>query len=315
MVESGAVKTLIGVVNTPYWPPTLREAAAGFLMHLAEEWPNIERSLGGTEEIQKAMVELIKTKTPLLEMRAARYLGRMTFSTPYLQPKPRGAMAGVKHNISKLDGITQLVKLLIRCHKRYTILLASPNGFNFRPRRISDAEDDKSNQFEKDCNNLGVSDPRGPPDPSTRSSGPGGGKEGGGIREPTSGPVGIERGCKEGVWRTEMVFGRSCEGSGRGQTGRGVTGRASEGWRRGQVKGRGGNRGMVVKDGEGICKGMCRPSGGWEGMGTKEPSKGSCRGKRSRGWGAEGRFANLRCHPPAPHRRCWSATTTPCAPS
>ena len=65
-------------------------------------------------------------------------------------------MSATKESIAKLDGITQLVKLATRCQKRYTILLTT-SQVNFRPRRLSDSQDDKNSApFERDCNNLPV---------------------------------------------------------------------------------------------------------------------------------------------------------------
>ena len=156
VVMQGAVETLIHIANTEYWPPTVREAAAGHLMHLGEEWSNIKH-IGGTPQIQAVMINLIRSKHPLLEMRAARYIGRMACSMPYLQPKPKAAMSATKENLANLDAISQLVKLATRCQKRYTILLTT-SQVNFRPRRMSDANSDNNSlQFEKDCNNLAVS--------------------------------------------------------------------------------------------------------------------------------------------------------------
>ena len=149
------METLINIANTEYWPPTVREAAAGHLMHMAEEWSNIKH-VGGTSQIQAVMIKLILSKHPMLEMRAARYIGRMTCSTPYLQPKPKAAMSATKESIAKLGGITQLVKLATRCQKRYTILLTT-SQVNFRPRGPSDSQGvQNAIPFEKDCNNLPV---------------------------------------------------------------------------------------------------------------------------------------------------------------
>eukprot|EP00191_Tetraselmis_sp_GSL018_P024515 CAMPEP_0177627972 /NCGR_PEP_ID=MMETSP0419_2-20121207/31498_1 /TAXON_ID=582737 /ORGANISM="Tetraselmis sp., Strain GSL018" /LENGTH=1910 /DNA_ID=CAMNT_0019129181 /DNA_START=17 /DNA_END=5750 /DNA_ORIENTATION=+ len=154
IVQSGVVERLISIASTGYWPPTLREAAAGHVMQLAEEWSNISH-MGGTKRIQEVMVQLIKTKHPLLEMRAARYIGRLTFTTPYLQPKPRATLAATKENIAAMDGIVHLVKLLTRCQKRYNISLRNPN-IDFRPKRLSDTDMDRSMHFEKDCNTVGA---------------------------------------------------------------------------------------------------------------------------------------------------------------
>lgn len=51
VVRNGAVELLINIASTEYWPPTLREAAAGHLMSLAEEWANIEH-VDGTKPLQ-----------------------------------------------------------------------------------------------------------------------------------------------------------------------------------------------------------------------------------------------------------------------
>eukprot|EP00873_Tetraselmis_striata_P034657 jgi/Tetstr1/454921/TSEL_041784.t1 len=155
VVRNGAVELLINIASTEYWPPTLREAAAGHLMSLAEEWANIEH-VDGTKPLQAVMIKLIKTKHPLLEMRAARYLGRMTYCVPYLQPRPKAAMVATKESIAALDGITHLVKLLIRCQKRYTICLASErkgDDVNFRPTVGADKEEHPA-LYERDINNM-----------------------------------------------------------------------------------------------------------------------------------------------------------------
>jgi hypothetical protein len=104
------------------------------------------------------MIKLLRTKHPLLEMRGARYLGRMTYYTPYLQPRPKSAMVATKANIAALDGITQLVKLLVRCQKRYAIRLESERDgdeVNFRP-TVDAGEEEHPALYEKDCNGMVV---------------------------------------------------------------------------------------------------------------------------------------------------------------
>ncbi|KAK9816567.1 hypothetical protein WJX72_002063 [[Myrmecia] bisecta] len=154
IVELGACQPLLDIVVDQRWPACLRDASAGFLQCLTERWSNVAH-MGGLRPFEEAMVGLVRSRIPLLELRGAQGIGRVTYKAPYFCPSVKQAQQACKASIGKLGGISALVGLLSRNNKRYQLLRS---GVSLSPPRRSrttaeGAVEDRPTDYERNMNN------------------------------------------------------------------------------------------------------------------------------------------------------------------
>ncbi|CAG9462609.1 unnamed protein product [Pedinophyceae sp. YPF-701] len=118
ILEAGATEQLLRIAMSHSLPPRVRDAAIGLIADLFEYYPNVEH-MGGAGPLVKATVDLLSTRTPLLEHRAALVLGRIASVAPHSCPDAAQHLHTTKRTIAKKGAVKALVTLVRHTHQRY----------------------------------------------------------------------------------------------------------------------------------------------------------------------------------------------------
>ncbi|KAK9825957.1 hypothetical protein WJX74_001162 [Apatococcus lobatus] len=121
IVEMGVGQLVLSIVASAFWPACLRDSAAGLLSCLAERWSNITPHLTSIEAVLEAMLILVRSTYPLLELRGAQGLARLTSKAPFFCPTPRTSLASCKRHLASQGAIPALLNVLQRCNRRYVL--------------------------------------------------------------------------------------------------------------------------------------------------------------------------------------------------
>ncbi|KAL3152291.1 hypothetical protein ABBQ32_001362 [Trebouxia sp. C0010 RCD-2024] len=151
VVALGVCAPLLTILDTPHWPNCLRDCAAGLLQSLSERWDNVH-AMGGLRPFVHAMLTLVVSKQPLLELRGARGLGRIAFKAPFYCPNANKTLLDTKATIAQSGGIPALIGLVQRCKGRYDLLRQGAPLAGPAPRRTFD-QGDQPQEYERNMRN------------------------------------------------------------------------------------------------------------------------------------------------------------------
>eukprot|EP00891_Asterochloris_glomerata_P005689 jgi/Astpho2/5689/fgenesh1_pg.00079_%23_100_t len=142
---------LLDIVDRKQWPACLRDMAGGLLQSLLERWSSVE-VLGGLRSYEVAMLGLVQSKVPLLELRGVRGLGRLTYKAPFFCPEPHRTVHATKVSVAQADGVPAIVGLVQRCSQRYQ-QLHEGRSLAATARRATFDAGDQPMEYERNMNN------------------------------------------------------------------------------------------------------------------------------------------------------------------
>ncbi|WIA12059.1 hypothetical protein OEZ85_012136 [Tetradesmus obliquus] len=114
-VCEGICSTLLEIVNSSLWPPTLRDLASGHLQFLMETHSNLL-------QMGQDFVTLVKTSHPLLELSGARGIARLCFAGSMGSPSTSQLLSEVKATAAAVGAIGVLIDLLRSAATKFLLL-------------------------------------------------------------------------------------------------------------------------------------------------------------------------------------------------
>lgn len=113
-----------------------------------------EAFTSGIAPFVKAMVLLINTAVPLLELRGSRALARLSFKAPAGAPNPSALLAEIAATAAHLGAINALIELLKRGNQRYSLLLEKHTLVPSRQQSPLTRSGDDYQLYERDLLNM-----------------------------------------------------------------------------------------------------------------------------------------------------------------
>eukprot|EP00210_Caulerpa_lentillifera_P000601 g582.t1 len=148
LAKSGICTHLLNITWSEKWPTSLRNCAAGFLQNFNEKFKH--QKLLDSEVLFKAIVNLMNTEIPLLELTSAYCIARCAYHVPEGCSTAKEYLKECKRIAAGCRAIESSFALLRRLNKRLQYFLT---GSGEEPLNVENDEDD-SCQYQREMNNI-----------------------------------------------------------------------------------------------------------------------------------------------------------------